>query len=120
MAEDEKKEEIKAQAPQAPETQPVSTPQAPAAPAAAPAAPAAPATGTPPAQEKPKEAAKPRGKAARPTNCAACNKSIKKTRWYYRNGKSYCTKTCWQAAVKKAKEAAKASAESAAPAPETK
>lgn len=37
----------------------------------------------------------------RPANCAACNKSIKKKRWYYRNGKCYCTKRCWKTTVKK-------------------
>ena len=40
-------------------------------------------------------------KAQKPSNCAACNKSIKKKRWYYRNGKYYCTKRCWKTAVKK-------------------
>lgn len=89
MAEEQKQEEIKNEA--------------------APAAAVAPA-GT----EKPKEAEKPCGKAARPTNCVVCNKSIKKTRWYYRNGKNYCTKTCWQAAIKKDKDAAAAAAEAAA------
>ncbi len=64
--------------------------------------------------EKTKVAAKPTGKAARPTNCVVCNKSVKKTRWYYRNGKFYCTKTCWQAAIKKEKDAAAEAAASAA------
>jgi len=36
-----------------------------------------------------------------PTNCCVCNKSIKKIRWYYRNGKHYCTKRCWLTAKKK-------------------
>jgi len=37
----------------------------------------------------------------KPSNCAACNKSIKRKRWYYRNGKYYCTKRCWKTSVKK-------------------
>jgi hypothetical protein len=101
MVEEQKKEEVKpepqAAAPAVPAT-PAAAPATPDAPAAAPATSAAAAT---PAAEKPKEVAKPRGKAARPSNCASCNKSVKKTRWYYRDGKFYCTKTCWQAAVKK-------------------
>lgn len=40
-------------------------------------------------------------KSEKPANCAGCNKSIKKKRWYYRNGKFYCTKRCWKAASKK-------------------
>ena len=39
----------------------------------------------------------------KPTNCAKCNKPFKKKIWYYRNGKHYCTKTCWHAAIKAAK-----------------
>jgi hypothetical protein len=117
MAEEQKKEE--AQAPEAPKAaEPVAAVPPAQAPEAAPAA-AAPVA-APEAAAKPKEEAKPRGKAARPSNCAVCNKSVKKTRWYYRNGKFYCTKTCWNTAAKKAKEAAKAPAEGAAPAPEAK
>jgi len=106
MAEEQKKEEVKPE----PQAQAPAAPQAPATPAAAPQAPAAApqaaAAAAAPAAEKP------RGKAARPSNCAECKKSVKKTRWYYRNGKFYCTKTCWQAAMKK-QEAPK---EGAAPA----
>ena len=40
-------------------------------------------------------------KKEKPSNCAACNKPIKKKRWYYRNGKFYCSKTCWNTASKK-------------------
>lgn len=40
-------------------------------------------------------------KRERPSNCAACNKSMKRKRWYYRNGKYYCTKRCWKTTVKK-------------------
>lgn len=50
------------------------------------------------AEEKKKETAP---KIERPSNCAACNKSIKRKRWYYRNGKYYCTKKCWKTAAKK-------------------
>jgi len=77
-----------------------------AAPAPEPAAAPAPAPAKS-AQEK-----APAVKKEKPSNCAGCNKSIRKKRWYYRNGKSYCSKRCWQAAVKKED---KASAEAAVP-----
>lgn len=43
-------------------------------------------------------------------NCAACNKHLKKVKRYYRNGKYYCSKTCWESYSKKtaAKEPAQA------------
>lgn len=53
-------------------------------------------------------------KKERPTNCAVCNKSFKHKHWYYKNGKYFCTKRCWEklktelktkAAEAKAKEA---------------
>lgn len=40
-------------------------------------------------------------KKEKPANCANCNKSIKKKRWYYRNGKFYCSHRCWKVALKK-------------------
>lgn len=46
-------------------------------------------------------------KKERPANCAVCNKSIKKLRWYYRNGKYYCTQRCWKTTLKKTEEAQK-------------
>ena len=48
-------------------------------------------------------------KIEKAANCASCNKSIKNKRWYYRNGKYYCSKRCWQTAVKKDKAPAAAS-----------
>lgn len=74
--------------------------------------------------EAPKEAAAQSAKPAetekkaevkkeKPANCAGCNKSIKKKRWYYRDGKYYCTKRCWMAASKK-KEAKPEAQEGAA------
>jgi len=63
---------------------------------AAPAVPAAPQAA--PVQAKAEAAPV---KKEKPSNCASCNKSIKKKRWYYRNGKFYCTKVCWANAVKK-------------------
>ncbi len=33
------------------------------------------------------------------TNCLGCNKALKKIKRYYRNGKYYCTKRCWQKAI---------------------
>ena len=40
-------------------------------------------------------------KKERPSNCASCNKLIKRKRWYYRNGKYYCSKKCWKLTLKK-------------------
>lgn len=79
-----------------PETKPVAT--------AAESAPQAAASPTPAAEapvsaKETKEAAP--IKKEKPSNCAGCNKSIKKKRWYYRAGKFYCTKRCWTAARKK-------------------
>lgn len=89
---DEKKEgPIKeAGAPEIPAAaQAAAEPPAPAEAAAAPAA----------AKEEKKEAAS--VKKERPANCAGCKKSIKNKRWYYRNGKYYCTKRCWGTTNKK-------------------
>jgi formylmethanofuran dehydrogenase subunit E len=58
----------------------------------------------PPKTEEPKKdaALKPEEKKKeRPVNCSVCNKSIKKTRYYYRNGKYFCTKRCFKTTVKK-------------------
>ncbi|MCX5715867.1 MAG: hypothetical protein NTV07_03215 [Candidatus Omnitrophica bacterium] len=46
--------------------------------------------------------------AAKPTNCAKCNKQFKNKLWYYKNGKYYCTKACWRASLKAQKPAAAA------------
>ena len=48
-----------------------------------------------------KESAVPIPKVEKPANCASCNKSIKNKRWYYRNGKFFCTKRCWKTMIKK-------------------
>ena len=48
-----------------------------------------------------KEEKKVEVKREKPSNCAGCNKSIKKKRWYYRNGKFYCTHRCWKSTLKK-------------------
>ncbi len=42
--------------------------------------------------------------AEKQTNCLQCNKPIKKIRRYYRDGKYYCTKRCWNDFRKKAKD----------------
>jgi len=57
-----------------------------------------------PTAETPKaEAPKPEEKKKeKPSNCAVCNKSIKKKRYYYRNGKYFCTQRCFKTTVKKA------------------
>jgi hypothetical protein len=82
-------------------------PQTPAAPQAAPAT--ATATATAPAPAAPAVVVK----KEKPANCAACNKSIRKKRWYYRNGKYFCTKRCWHSTAKK-DEAPKEAAQPAA------
>ena len=40
-------------------------------------------------------------KKEKPSNCGSCKKSIKKKRWYYRNGMYFCSKRCWEATLKK-------------------
>ena len=47
-----------------------------------------------PAQVTPAVAAKPQ--VEKQTNCLACNKPIKKLKRYYRDGKFFCNKKCWQ------------------------
>jgi len=46
-------------------------------------------------------------KEEKQTNCLACNKPLKKIRIYYRNGKFYCTKRCWENFMEKSKAEAK-------------
>ena len=108
MAE-EKKEELKgtpkaeATKPEAPkaETPKAETPKAEAPKVEAPKA-EAPKADTPKAEEKKAE----EKKKEKPVNCAVCNKSIKKKRYYYRNGKFFCTKRCWKTTIKKEEKAA--------------
>ena len=64
-------------------------------------------TEVPPTAVK-KEEARPAAKREKPSNCAVCNKSIRKKRWYYRDGKFYCSKRCWHTTAKKKGEAEKA------------
>lgn len=60
-----------------------------------------PKTETPKAEAAKAEAPKEEKKKEKPANCAVCNKSIKKKRYYYRNGKYFCTKRCFKTTVKK-------------------
>ncbi len=53
-----------------------------------------------PAKEE-KTVPTPEVKRERPANCEGCKKSIKNKRWYYRNGKYFCTKRCWSTTDKK-------------------
>ena len=46
------------------------------------------------AQDTQAVAAKPQ--VEKQTNCLACNKPIKKLKRYYRDGKFFCNKKCWQ------------------------
>ena len=62
-------------------------------------------------------------KKPRPTNCAQSNKRIRRKDWYYRNGKYFANKQCFQLYVtQEAEKAKKAQAEAqpaqAAPAAE--
>ncbi|MBU0710150.1 MAG: hypothetical protein KJ793_05515 [Candidatus Omnitrophica bacterium] len=61
----------------------------------------------PEAEAKPKET-KAKKEALAPvekqTNCLNCNKQIKRVRRYYRDGKYYCNKRCWNDFLKKSKE----------------
>jgi len=100
---DEKKEELakETEAPK-PAVAPVQaeTPQvAAASPAPAPVDAAQTPVDAAPAKDEKKAAAP--VKQERPANCAGCKKSIKNKRWYYRNGKYYCTKRCWSTTNKK-------------------
>ena len=56
-----------------------------------------------PKAEEPKKAApkQEEKKKEKPVNCAVCNKSIRKKRYYYRNGKYFCTKRCFKTTIKK-------------------
>ncbi|MDP3730432.1 MAG: hypothetical protein Q8R14_02780 [Candidatus Omnitrophota bacterium] len=46
-------------------------------------------------------------KIEKPSNCAVCKKSIKKKRYYYRNGKYFCTQRCFKTTVKKVSQETK-------------
>lgn len=98
-AEAPKAEAPKAEAPKQ-EAPKAEAPKAEAPKAEAPAAAAA----AKPAEEKKEE----KKKKERPAVCAVCNKSIKKKRYYYRNGKHFCTKRCWKTTVKKEEKASEA------------
>lgn len=68
---------------------------------------AAPAQGTPPPKDEKKEP--PKAPREKPSNCAGCNKSIRKKRWYYRNGKFYCSQRCWKTSIRKKEASAESS-----------
>lgn len=85
MAEEKKEEKAASQE---------AAPQKAEAPAQAPEAQAVPVQADKPKVDKKIE------KVERPANCASCNKPIKK-KWYYRNGKYFCTKRCWKVASEK-------------------
>ena len=59
------------------------------------------------------------GVGNRPAACASCGKRLGQKKWYYRNGKTYCTRGCWKTDSEKAaaEKAAKGN-EQAAPATE--
>lgn len=43
-------------------------------------------------------------KAEKSSNCAGCNKPLKKLKRYYRNGKYYCSKKCWKQSTTQSKK----------------
>lgn len=56
------------------------------------------------------------GVGNRPATCASCGKRLTYKSWYYRNGKHYCKRRCWETEAAKAateKEAAAAHAPAA-------
>lgn len=56
------------------------------------------------ATEAPKPSEAPRPEVEKQTNCLACNKPIRKLKRYYRDGKFYCNKKCWDTYINKPKE----------------
>jgi len=63
--------------------------------------PAAPEQEAPKAEATKADAPKPEEKKkGKPSNCAVCNKSIRKKRYYYRNGKYFCTQRCFKTTIK--------------------
>ena len=50
--------------------------------------------------KKPEEAKKTAVAVEKPTNCVKCNKRLKRKSCYYKNNAYYCSKGCWQQAVK--------------------
>ncbi|MDO8603018.1 MAG: hypothetical protein Q7O04_04120 [Candidatus Omnitrophota bacterium] len=48
----------------------------------------------------PEETKKTPEAAEKPTNCMKCNKRLSRKTWYYKNNGYYCSKGCWQQAVK--------------------
>lgn len=64
------------------------------------------------------------GVGSRPATCTSCGKRLSRKSWYYRNGKYFCKKRCWETENEKAateaqkqKEAASKKAEQEAAAP---
>ena len=64
------------------------------------------------------------GVGSRPATCTSCGKRLSRKSWYYRNGKYFCKKRCWETENEKAateaqkqKEVASAKAEQEAAAP---
>lgn len=54
------------------------------------------------------------GVGDRPATCTSCGKRLSRKSWYYRNGKFFCKRRCWETEQEKA-----ATAEPAAAAPKT-
>ena len=113
---EEKKDNIPAGSPEAPKAEAPKTEapktEAPKAEAVKAETPSADATAKPAeakkADEKPATEASAGKKKEKPVNCAVCNKSIKKKRYYYRNGKYFCTKRCWKTTAKKEEKSTEA------------
>lgn len=58
------------------------------------------------------------GIGSRPATCASCGKRLGRKHWYYRNGKFFCTRRCWETDRAKAADSPKAAAGKEAPAKE--
>jgi len=53
-------------------------------------------TSQPEDKKPPESKTEKNAKKSHPTNCIVCNKAFKYKRWYYKNGKYFCSKRCWK------------------------
>ncbi len=42
----------------------------------------------------------------RPSSCSVCGKRLNRKQWYYRNGRYYCKRRCWETERAKGPQAA--------------
>lgn len=60
------------------------------------------------------------GVGGRPAACASCGKRLNYKSWYYRNGKHFCKRRCWNTEQEKTAAEAAAKAEAASKAESAK